>query len=210
MCCLCDPWHITWTDLVDTFAQFSSFECSSSANALFLASFYRLAVVWFVLLWLFIDRYLYLLFAIYLDTIYFIPFLNHCGKFLLHQKDPTHFGTSVLTNFFLVKKDQLQTIFPNNNSKKPLSGSPAGAALFESAGGGAAAGATGGAGARHAGAETRRVVPRRVETETEETWRWPDAVDILTCGDGGDVAWLLCRWLHCCLMISDHRRSLGV
>ena len=116
MCCLCDPWHITWTDLVDTFAQFSSFECSSSANALFLASFYRLAVVWFVLLWLFIDRYLYFLFAIYLDTIYFIPFLNHCGKFLLHQKDPTHFGTSVLTNFFFGQKRST----PNNFSKQQL------------------------------------------------------------------------------------------
>lgn len=86
--------------------------------------------------------------------------------------------------FFWSKKINSRTNSPNNNSKKPLSGSPAGAALFESAGGGAAAGATGGAGARHAGAETRRVVPRRVKTETEETWRWPDVVDILTCGDG--------------------------
>lgn len=112
MCCPCDPWHITWTDLVDTCAQFSSFECSSSANALFLANFYCL-VVWFVLLWwLFIDCYLYF----YLQYFWTLS-LNHCGKFILHQKDSTHFGTSVLTHYFFGQKRS-----PNNNSKN---GSPA-------------------------------------------------------------------------------------
>lgn len=118
-----------------------------------------------------------LLFAIFLDTIfkslwqiYFAP----------KRLDP-FWHVSLNPLLFLVKKDQLAQILQTSTRKN---GSPAGAALFESAGGGAAAGATGGAGARHAGAETRRVVLRRVKTETEETWWWPDVVDILTCGDG--------------------------